>query len=55
MSSFTILSQNKKPVISDFKIAEIESVGYLIKEKEEIEVIVPSKVTIYRYNSTQRE
>ena len=39
----------------DFKIAEIESVGYLIKEKEEIEVIVPSKVTIYRYNSTQRE
>ena len=36
MSSFTILSQNKKPVISDFKIAEISVSGETVYGAETI-------------------
>lgn len=39
----------------DFKIAKIETPAYIIEGEGEREVIVPSKVSIYRFHSTKKE
>ena len=39
----------------DFKIASIESVGYILEGEENVEVIMPSKVSIFRFNSNRKE
>lgn len=38
----------------DFKIAEVESIGYILEGEGEMEVVVPSKVTIFRFNSDDK-
>lgn len=39
----------------DFKIAKIETPAYVIDGEGEREIIVPSKVSIYRFHSTKKE
>ena len=38
----------------DFRIAEVESVGYILEGEGEMEVVVPSNVTIFRFNSEDK-
>ena len=39
----------------DFKIAKIESVGYVLEGEGRTEVIVPSKVSIYQFHQTNED
>ena len=42
-------------VDDDFKIAKIESVGYILEGEGKKEVVVPSKVSIYQFYQTNKE
>ncbi len=39
----------------DFKIAAVESVGYILEGEGDVEVVVPSKVSIFRFNYGNEE
>ncbi len=39
----------------DFKIAVVESVGYILEGEGDVEVVVPSKVSIFRFNYGNEE